>query len=50
MDGISYQVVGVLKHVINNYDENLNGHVYVPFSAMSDLKDTYYLDADRHGI
>src|SRR5271154_6404151 len=41
--GISYQIVGVLKHVINNSDENLNEHVYVPFSAMSDLKDTYYL-------
>jgi len=45
VEGISYQVVGVLKHVINNSDENLNEHVYVPFSAMRDLKDTYYLDA-----
>jgi len=45
VDGISYTVLGVLKHVINNNDENLNGHVYLPFSAMSDLKDTYYLDA-----
>jgi putative ABC transport system permease protein len=43
VDGISYQIVGVLKHVINNDDDNLNGHVYVPFSAMSDLKDTQYL-------
>jgi putative ABC transport system permease protein len=45
VDGISYQVVGVLKHVINNSDDNLNGHVYVPFSAMSDIKDTHYLSA-----
>ncbi len=45
VDGISYQVVGVLKHVINNSDDNLNEHVYVPYSAMSDLKDTYYLNA-----
>jgi len=45
VDGISYEVVGVLKHVINSSDENLNGHVYVPFSAMSDLKNTYYLSA-----
>ena len=45
VDGISYQVVGVLKHVINNGDENLNQHVYVPFSAMRDLKDTYYLNS-----
>ena len=43
LDGISYQVVGVLRHVINSSDENLNEHVYVPFSAMRDLKDTYYL-------
>jgi putative ABC transport system permease protein len=45
VDGISYQIVGVLKHVINNSDENLNGHVYVPFSAMNDLMNTYYLNA-----
>lgn len=45
VDGISYQIVGVLKHVINSSDENLNGHVYVPFSAMRDLKDTYYLNS-----
>jgi putative ABC transport system permease protein len=45
IDGISYQVVGVLKRVINNSDENLNEHVYVPFSAMSDIKDTHYLNS-----
>ena len=45
VDGISYQIVGVLKHVINNSDDNLNEHVYVPFSAMSDLMDTYYLNS-----
>jgi len=45
VDGISYQIVGVLKHVINNSDENLNGHVYVPFSAMSDLTNTHYLNS-----
>jgi len=45
VDGISYQIIGVLKHVINNSDENLNGHVYVPFSAMNDLTNTYYLNS-----
>ena len=45
LDGISYQIVGVLKHVINNSDDNLNGHVYVPFSAVGDLKNTQYLSA-----
>jgi putative ABC transport system permease protein len=45
VDGISYQIVGILKHVINNSDDNLNEHIYVTFSAMSDLKDTYYLNS-----
>jgi putative ABC transport system permease protein len=45
IDGISYEVVGVLKHVIQNGDENMNGKVYIPFSAMSDLTNTYYLSA-----
>jgi putative ABC transport system permease protein len=45
IDGISYAVIGVLKHVIQNGDTNLNGSVYVPFSVMSDLKNTYYLNA-----
>lgn len=45
VDGIPYQIVGVLKHVINSSDENLNGHVWVPFSAMNDLMNTYYLNS-----
>ena len=45
VDGIPYQIVGVLRRVINNSDDNLNEHIYVPFSAMSDLKDTFYLNS-----
>jgi putative ABC transport system permease protein len=45
IDGISYQIVGVLKHVINNGDDNLNARVFVPFSAVSDLKNTQYLSS-----
>ncbi len=45
LDGISYQIVGVLKHQVQNGDDNINEHVYVPFSAMSDLTNTYYLNA-----
>jgi putative ABC transport system permease protein len=45
LDGISYEVIGVLKHVIQNGDDNMNGKVYIPFSAMSDLTNTYYLNA-----
>src|SRR6204780_913356 len=45
VDGISYQIVGVMKHQIQNGDDNINEHVYVPYSAMSDLANTYYLTA-----
>src|SRR5579864_8522886 len=45
LDGISYQIVGIMKHQIQNGDDNINEHVYVPFSAMSDLMNTYYLSA-----
>jgi putative ABC transport system permease protein len=45
LDGISYQVIGVLKYVIQNGDDNMNGKVYIPYSAMSDLMNTYYLNA-----
>ncbi|MFZ0758356.1 MAG: ABC transporter permease [Candidatus Sulfotelmatobacter sp.] len=44
IDGISYKVVAVLQHTIPNGDEDMNSLVYVPYSAMSDLKNTYYLD------
>jgi putative ABC transport system permease protein len=45
VDGISYEVIGVLKRVIQNGDDNMNGKVYIPFSAMSDLMNTHYLNA-----
>ena len=45
LNGISYQIVGILKHQIQNGDDNINEHVYVPYSAMSDLMNTYYLNS-----
>jgi putative ABC transport system permease protein len=45
LDGISYQVVGILKHQVQNGDDNINEHVYVPYSAMSDLTNAYYLSS-----
>src|SRR5580698_9833098 len=45
LDGISYQIVGVMKHQIQNGDDNINEHIYIPYSAMSDLANTYYLTA-----
>jgi len=44
IDGISYRVIGVLKHTISNSDEDMNSLVYLPYSAMSDIKNTFYLD------
>lgn len=44
IDGISYKIVAVLKHAIANSDEDMNSLIYIPYSAMSDLKNTYYLD------
>lgn len=44
IDGISYKVIGVLKHMLTNGDENMNDSVFIPYSAMSDLKDNFYLD------
>jgi len=44
VDGISFEVVGVLNPKMQAGDDNINRVVYVPFSAMSDLKDTHYLD------
>jgi putative ABC transport system permease protein len=45
LDGISYQIIGILKHQVQNGDDNINEHLYVPYSAMSDLTNAYYLSA-----
>jgi putative ABC transport system permease protein len=45
LDGISYEVVGVLAPKMQAGDDNINRVVYVPFTSMSDLKDTHYLDS-----
>ena len=45
VDGVSYEVIGILKHAIQNGDEDMNSKIYVPFSAMGDIKNTYYLNA-----
>src|SRR5271157_1421403 len=43
IDGISFEVVGVLSAKMQAGDDNINRVVYVPFTTMSDLKDTHYL-------
>src|SRR5579863_3991729 len=44
IEGISYKVVGVLAPHMQEGDDSVNKTIYVPFSAMSDFKDTHYLD------
>jgi putative ABC transport system permease protein len=45
IDGISFEVIGVLTPKMQAGDDNVNRVVYVPFTTMSDLKDTHYLDS-----
>ncbi len=44
LDGISFEVVGVLAAKMQEGNDDINRVVYVPFSTMSDLKSTHYLD------
>lgn len=44
LNGISFEVVGVLKAKMQEGDDNLNRNVNVPLSTMSEIKDTKYLD------
>ena len=45
LDGVSYEVVGVLGAKMQAGDDNINRVINVPFTSMSDLKDTHYLDS-----
>jgi putative ABC transport system permease protein len=42
--GIRFTVVGVLEAKMQEGDDNINRQIYIPFSTMSDIKDTKYLD------
>ena len=44
LDGISFEVIGVLVAKMQEGNSDINRVVYVPFNTMSDLKDTHYLD------
>jgi putative ABC transport system permease protein len=44
IDGMSFEVIGVLQPKMQEGDDNINRILYVPFTTMSDLKDTHYLD------
>jgi putative ABC transport system permease protein len=44
INGVSFQVVGVLQNKVQDGDDNDNNQILVPFSAMDDLTKTQYLD------
>jgi putative ABC transport system permease protein len=44
IDGISFEVIGVLAPKMAEADNSINRVIYVPFTTMADLKDTHYLD------
>ena len=44
LDGLSFEVVGVLSAKMQEGNDDINRVVYIPFTTMSDLKDTRYLD------
>jgi len=44
INGISFQVIGVLAAKMQEGDDDINRVIYIPFSSIGDLKDTRYLD------
>ena len=45
IDGLSFEVVGILSSKMQEGDDDINRSIYVPFTTMSDLKDTHYIDS-----
>jgi putative ABC transport system permease protein len=45
LDGLSFEVVGVLSAKMQEGNDDINRVFYIPFTTMSDLKDTHYLDS-----
>ena len=45
VDGLSFEVIGVLSPKMQEGNSDINRTLYVPFTTMGDLKDTHYLDS-----
>ncbi|HXZ41684.1 MAG TPA: ABC transporter permease [Terriglobales bacterium] len=45
IDGISFEVIGVVAPKMQEADSDINRIIYIPFTTMADLKDTHYLDS-----
>jgi putative ABC transport system permease protein len=44
LNGEMFTIVGVLNPKMQEGEDDINRQIYIPFSTMSDLKDTQYLD------
>lgn len=44
LNGISFEVIGVLQPKMQESESDVNRQIYVPLSSMSDLKDPKYFD------
>ena len=45
IDGLSFEVIGVLSAKMQEGNDDINRVVYIPFSTMNDIKSTHYLDS-----
>jgi putative ABC transport system permease protein len=45
VDGLSFEVIGILEAKMQEGNSDINRMVYVPFTSMGDLKDTHFLDS-----
>ena len=45
VDGISFEVIGILTAKMQEGENDINRVIYIPFTTMSDIKDTHYLDS-----
>jgi putative ABC transport system permease protein len=45
VDGLSFEVIGVLSAKMQEGNDDINRVIYIPFSTMSELKNTHYLDS-----
>jgi putative ABC transport system permease protein len=45
INGVSFEVIGVLEPKMQEGDDDINRQIYIPFNTTSDLTDTKYFDA-----
>ncbi len=45
INGLSYDVIGVLAAKMQEGDDDINRVIYIPFASMNDLADTHYLSS-----